>query len=96
MTSVGFAGAPRRDPLIHRKATLASLLRRSHHGIQLVEHIEATDGATVFEHACRLGLEGIVSKRQDGAYEHGRSRSWIKVKNREHPGMSRDWEGQFS
>ena len=48
----------RGEPLIHRKATLASLLRRSRDGIQLVEHIEAADGATVFEHACKLGLEG--------------------------------------
>jgi ATP-dependent DNA ligase len=36
------------------------MLRRSHDGIQIVEHIEA-----VFEHACKLGLEGIVSKRRD-------------------------------
>jgi len=45
-------GADLRDePLIHRKATLASLLRRSRDGIQLVEQIEAADGATVLAHA---------------------------------------------
>jgi bifunctional non-homologous end joining protein LigD len=77
---------------MHRKATLASLLRRSHHGIQIVEHIEATDGSTVFEHACKLGLEGIVSKRRNMPYQHGRSRAWLKVKNREHLAMYRDWE----
>jgi len=54
----------RREPLENRKATLASLLRRSPAGIQLVEHIEAEHGGTVFDHACRLGLEGIVSKRR--------------------------------
>jgi bifunctional non-homologous end joining protein LigD len=35
----------------------------------------------VFEHACRLGLEGIVSKRRDMPYRHGRSRTWLKVRN---------------
>src|SRR5690348_3547505 len=59
----------RRDPLMNRKATLASLLRRSSEGIQYVEHIEATDGRAVFDHACKLGLEGIVSKRRDKPYE---------------------------
>jgi ATP-dependent DNA ligase len=42
----------RREPLENCKATLESLLRRSREGIQLVEHIEAADGATVFAHAC--------------------------------------------
>jgi bifunctional non-homologous end joining protein LigD len=32
------------------------------------------DGETVFRHACKLGLEGIVSKRKDSAYRSGRSR----------------------
>jgi ATP-dependent DNA ligase len=36
----------------------------------LVEHIEASDGGTVFEHACQL-VEGIVSKRRDAPYRHG-------------------------
>jgi ATP-dependent DNA ligase len=71
----------RDEPLIHRKATLASLLRRSHGGIQFVEHIEAANGAIVFEHACKLGLEGIVSKRRDSIYRPGRSRAWPKIKN---------------
>jgi bifunctional non-homologous end joining protein LigD len=85
----------RRDPLMHRKATLASLLRRSRDGIQYVEHIEAMDGATVFEHACKLGLEGIVSKRRDKPYEHGRSRAWLKIKNPESPAAKRIEEGTF-
>jgi ATP-dependent DNA ligase len=85
----------RREPLMHRKATLASLLRRSHHGIQLVEHIEAADGSTVFEHACRLDLEGIVSKRRDAPYRHGRSREWLKIENPASPAMQRVWEDRF-
>jgi ATP-dependent DNA ligase len=58
-----------------RKAALANLLRPSHDGIQYIEHIEAADGATVFDHACKLGLEGIVSKRRDSIYRSGRSRT---------------------
>jgi ATP-dependent DNA ligase len=44
------------------------------------EHIEG-DGPTVFRHACKLGLEGIVSKRKDSAYRSGRSPDWLKMKN---------------
>jgi ATP-dependent DNA ligase len=40
-------------------------------------------GAIVFAHACRLGLEGIVSKRLGGLYASGRCRNWLKVKNPE-------------
>jgi ATP-dependent DNA ligase len=44
-----------------------------------VDYLEA-DGAAVFEHACRMGLEGIVSKRRDAPYRSGRQESWIKLK----------------
>ena len=47
-----------------RKATLKSVLAKAGPGLRLNEHIEA-DGPTVFAHACKMGLEGIVSKRQD-------------------------------
>jgi ATP-dependent DNA ligase len=49
-------------------------------GILFNEHI-AEDGPTVFAHACRLGAEGIVSKRVDGTYRSGPCRVWIKVRN---------------
>jgi len=52
----------RRDPLEARKATLASVLAKAGPGIRFNEHIEG-DGPTVFAHACKLGLEGIVSNR---------------------------------
>jgi bifunctional non-homologous end joining protein LigD len=55
----------RRDPLEVRKATLASVLAKAASGLRLNEHIEHEDGATVFRHACKMGLEGIVSKRKD-------------------------------
>jgi bifunctional non-homologous end joining protein LigD len=35
------------------------------------------DGPTVFAHACKLGLEGIVSKRKDSPYRSGRSPDWL-------------------
>jgi ATP-dependent DNA ligase len=40
-----------------------------------------SDGETVFAHACKLGLEGIVSKRTGSAYRSGRSPDWLKMKN---------------
>jgi ATP-dependent DNA ligase len=44
-------------------------------------HTLAEDGPTVFAHARRLGAEGIVSKKVDGAYQSGPCRVWIKVRN---------------
>ena len=58
-------------PLAVRKATLASLVARAAPGLQLNEHLDHDDGALVFEHACRLGLEGIVSKRGNSPYRIG-------------------------
>ena len=43
------------------------------------EHIE-TDGPTMLEHACRFGLEGIISKRKDQPYRAGRGDHWLKSK----------------
>jgi len=71
-------------PLETRKAKLARLIGNS--GISLSEHIEG-DGAEVFEHACRLGLEGIVSKRRDLPYRPGPCKAWIKIKNPTSPAM---------
>jgi hypothetical protein len=53
----------RREPFETRKATLAPVLRRAGAGIQLNEHLDHDDALAVFEHACRMGMEGIVSKR---------------------------------
>jgi bifunctional non-homologous end joining protein LigD len=62
----------RRDHLQGRKAKLGMILAKAGAGIRFNEHMEG-DGETVFRHACRLGLEGIVSKRKDSAYRSGRS-----------------------
>ena len=70
----------RRDPIKTRKATLALVLAKATPGIRLNEHIEG-DGQTIFRHVCKLGLEGIVSKRKGSPYRSGRSPDWLKVKN---------------
>ena len=46
----------------------------------LNEHV-AADGPIVFAHACRLGAEGIVSKKVDGTYRSGPCPAWVKVHN---------------
>jgi len=74
-----------------RKATLASLLRRSLPGLRLNEHL-AHDGESVFRHACKMGLEGIVSKRLGSRYRSGRSKDWLKFKNPEAPAVRREAE----
>jgi bifunctional non-homologous end joining protein LigD len=64
-------------PFLDRKAALARLLRDTEAGILLSEHI-VEDGPTVFAHACRLGAEGIVSKRSTAGIDRGRARSGSK------------------
>jgi bifunctional non-homologous end joining protein LigD len=81
----------RRDPLQVRKATLASIVAKARPGIRFNEHIEG-DGPTVFAHACKMGLEGIVSKRKDSAYRSGRSPDWLKMKNSAHAAVKREAE----
>ena len=58
----------RREPIEVRKATLASILRKSRPGVRLNEHLEHDDGEAVFRHACKMGLEGIVSNRLGSRY----------------------------
>jgi ATP-dependent DNA ligase len=75
-------------PLEVRKDALAKLLEKAPGGIHLVEHMEG-DGATIFAHACKLGLEVVVSKRRDHPYRSGPSKAWLKVKNPAAPGVLR-------
>jgi bifunctional non-homologous end joining protein LigD len=82
----------RRDPIEVRKATLISVLAKAGAGIRFNEHLEFDDGETVFRHACRLGLEGIVSKRLGSRYRPGRSLDWLKIKNPEAPAVKREAE----
>jgi ATP-dependent DNA ligase len=46
-------------------------------------------GHDLFEVACNMGLEALVSKRADRPYRAGRSKDWIKIKNRQHPAYRR-------
>jgi bifunctional non-homologous end joining protein LigD len=78
----------RSKPLAERKKKLFKVIRRAWGGMEYVEHLEG-DGAVIFEHACKLGLEGIVCKRVDLPYRAGPSKSWIKVKNKAHPAILR-------
>ena len=48
--------------------------------IRFNEHLTG-DGPTVFDHVCRMGLDGIVSKRTDSPYRSGPSKTWLKSKN---------------
>jgi bifunctional non-homologous end joining protein LigD len=82
----------RREPLEVRKATLASVLRKAGPGVQLNEHLEHEDGEVVFRHACKLGPEGIVSKRKGSPYCSGRSPDWLKMKNPDAPAVRREAE----
>jgi bifunctional non-homologous end joining protein LigD len=81
----------RRLPIEHRKVKLAKLVRSPHPGIVLNEHYEG-DGEIVFEHACKLGCEGIVSKRLGSPYRSGRSPHWVKVKNPKAPAVKGEAE----
>ena len=84
----------RREPLEVRKATLKSVLAKAGPGLRLNEHIEA-DGPTVFAHACKMGLEGIVSKHKTSTYRSGRSPYWLKSKNPAAPAVKREAEEEW-
>ena len=82
-------GDLRKLPLSMRKANLARLLARRPEGIFVNPFEQGEIGPDLFRAACRMGLEGLVSKRRDRSYQAGRSKHWVEVKNRQHPAMSR-------
>jgi bifunctional non-homologous end joining protein LigD len=75
----------RRLPLTERKARLKALLdrvgRKLGPQIRYVDHFESS-GKAVLQSACRMGLEGVVSKRLDAPYRSDRSDAWLKSKCR--------------
>ena len=79
-----------------RKATPASIPRKSRHGVRLNEHLEHDSGPMAFAHACKMGLEGIVSKRLGSTYRFGRSPDWLKFKNPSAPAVKREAEEDWS
>jgi bifunctional non-homologous end joining protein LigD len=74
-------------PLTERKRALTRLLESAgmvgSSRVRYTDHLEG-QGPAFFEQVCRLGLEGIISKRSDKDYREGRSRHWLKVKCTRH------------
>jgi ATP-dependent DNA ligase len=82
-------------PLEARKRSLKALLRsKSRPGISFNRHFDV-EGSIVFHHACKLGCEGVVSKRLGSPYRSGRSADWIKVKNPAAPAVKREAEEEW-
>lgn len=69
----------RQTALKDRKARLEALLKGADPRLRYSAHFDEA-GGLVLDHACRLSLEGVVSKRADGAYRSGRNGQWIKSK----------------
>lgn len=71
----------RRDPLVERKQALAELLgeQSENSALRFSDHFHEP-GKVMLQHVCRMGLEGVVSKRADAPYRSGRGLSWIKSK----------------
>ncbi|MGY4289905.1 bifunctional non-homologous end joining protein LigD [Bradyrhizobium sp. LM2.7] len=77
-------------PLHLRKTNLERLMARRPDGITVAPFERGEIGPDLFRAACRMGLEGLVSKHRDRPYRGGRQKHWIKVKNRSHPAMERE------
>ncbi|HEY4114267.1 MAG TPA: DNA ligase D [Rhizomicrobium sp.] len=74
----------REQPLTDRKAALEALLRKHLRRSQRIHYVEhfRTPGTDMLEAACKMGLEGIISKRADAPYRSGRGDDWSKSKCR--------------
>ena len=79
------------QPIEDRKAALKKLINNKHPGIAFNKHFDV-EGSVVLHHACKLGCEGIVSKRLGSPYRFGRTSDWIKVKNPAAPAVKREAE----
>ena len=71
----------RKSPLSNRKHRLSELLASGPARLRYVEHFE-TGAEAVLKSACRMSLEGVVSKRLDSPYRSGRGDAWLKTKCR--------------
>ncbi len=78
-------------PIGPRKTALKKLIDNKHSGIAFNKHFDV-EGSIVFHHACKLGCEGIVSKRLGSPYRFGRTNDWIKSKNPAAPAVKREAE----
>ena len=84
----------RKLPLHLRKTNLDRLLARRPEGVFVNPFERGEIGRDLFRAACDMGLEGLVSKRRDRPHQAGRSKHWLKVKNRKHPAMERVMEAK--
>lgn len=66
-------------PLVDRKRLLEGMLAAAPGPVRISEHL-SDKGEVVLRHACRLGLEGIISKLRDSPYRPGRGNAWVKSK----------------
>ncbi len=82
----------RKLPLHLRKANLERLLVHRPEGVFVNPFERGEIGPDLFRAACDMGLEGLVSKHRDRPYQAGRSKFWVKTKNRKHPTMERVME----
>jgi ATP-dependent DNA ligase len=82
---------------MHRQqeAALSSVLRQGRPGLRINEHLDYP-GDLIFRHACKMGLEGIVSRRLGSYYRSGWTQDWIKFKNPEAPAVKREAEEDWS
>ena len=63
---------------------------------EALARLEHSEGDVVFRHACKMGLEGIVSKRLGSRYRSGRSPDWLKFKNPNAPAVKREAEEDWA
>jgi bifunctional non-homologous end joining protein LigD len=90
----------RKRPLIERKAHLKKLIDGT--DIQFSESFEV-DGSEMYAHACKVGLEGVVSKVRGSRYASGRSNDWVKTTCAQRETLAiagfaldgRKWDGLF-
>jgi bifunctional non-homologous end joining protein LigD len=68
--------------------------RAKRRSIQFVEHLTG-DGPMVFAHVCKMGLEGVVSKRTNAPYRNGPSKTWVKTKNPASAAVRREREEEW-
>ncbi|RWM00492.1 MAG: DNA ligase D [Mesorhizobium sp.] len=71
----------RREPLVERKQALSELLggQPEDSALRFSDHF-SEPGKVILQHVCRMGLEGVVSKRADAPYRSGRGLTWVKSK----------------
>jgi ATP-dependent DNA ligase len=79
------------EPIEERKAELARLLLSCRTAL-VINHVFDAPGPDVFQHACKLGCEGIISKRRRSRYVADRTEYWLRVKNPTAPAVRREAE----